>query len=59
MKKKNTTTVIKTFRWGAFLFLLLLLGLHVMPRALGQPQRVISKKTFRRAIPSRKRGRGR
>ncbi len=45
MKKQRTPTIITTFRWGAFFVVLLLLGIQVMPRALGQRgERVISKK---------------
>src|SRR6266550_4844245 len=36
MKKQAITTITMNLRWGAFFFVLLFLGIQVMPRALGQ-----------------------
>src|ERR1700730_5051310 len=46
MKTRRTTSIITTFRWGAFFVVLLFLIIQVMPHALGERgQQVISRRT--------------
>src|SRR3989440_1721119 len=53
MKKRTITTITKSLRWGAFVFILLFLVIQVMPRAWGQRgQRVTSKSTSSVEAPS-------
>src|SRR2546427_6282066 len=53
MKKRRITTITKSLRWGAFVFILLFLVIQVMPRAWGQRgQRVTSKSTSSVEAPS-------
>src|SRR5207302_1930455 len=57
MKKRRITTITKSLRWGAFVFILLFLVIQVMPRAWGQRgQRVISKSTSSVKAPSHPNG---
>src|SRR5438132_13423380 len=53
MKKRTITTITKSLRWGAFVFILLFLVIQVMPRAWGQRgQRVTSESTSSVEAPS-------
>src|SRR5256714_10059451 len=57
MKKRRITTITKSLRWGAFVLILLILVIQVMPRAFGQRgQRVISKSTSSVKAPSHPNG---
>src|SRR5947209_6685592 len=53
MKTRRSQTTITNLRWGAFVFILLILVIQVMPRAWGQRgQRVTSKSTSSVEAPS-------
>src|SRR2546430_14513880 len=57
MKTRRSQTTITNLRWGAFVFILLILVIQVMPRAFGQRgQRVISKSTSSVKAPSHTNG---
>src|SRR5438094_570707 len=57
MKTRRSQTTITNLRWGAFVFILLILVIQVMPRAFGQRgQRVISKSTSSVKAPSHPNG---
>src|SRR5438477_258135 len=57
MKARRSQTTISNLRWGAFVFILLILVIQVMPRAFGQRgQRVISKSTSSVKAPSHPNG---
>ena len=46
MRKQRTTTIITNFRWGTFAFILLFLGIQIIPHTLGQRgQQKISQRT--------------
>src|SRR5437763_16655094 len=57
MKTRRSQTTITNLRWGAFVFILLILVIQVMPRAFGQRgQRVISKRTSSVKAPAHPNG---